>query len=302
MLKVLYYTSFFGEPLTQIGGFETHHVEDICTITTDRTSLTEADVVVFHIPDFHTFPSFKKAEQLWVAVSVESEANYPLQCIPEFMEQFDLRMTFRQNSDVPVFYFDPRVIDLMKVPARLKTRDALAVYFASNSFALNNRYELVADLMRYIKIDSCGKSQNNCQIVDDIGRVTKLDRIASYMFYLAFENSNCVDYVSEKLFDGLCVGTLPVYLGAPNVDEYLPGDKCIINASDFSCAEALARHLLDVSSDMEKYESYFAWKVKPFRQGFLDLARSQSVPAIRRLCSKVQESRSIKQIAGSAET
>lgn len=290
-LKLLYYTPFFGEPLTEIGGFTPHEAEDLCTITTNHNSLAHADAVVFHIPDFRSFPPFKPPKQLWVAMSVESDANYPLQCIPEFMSQFDLCMNFRRDSDVPVFYFGPHIIPLLLAPPKPKTRQAIAVYFASNSFALNNRYELFGELMKYIKIDSCGKSQNNCKLERDTGRMTKLETISSYFFYLAFENSNCVDYVSEKMFDGLLAGTVPVYLGAPNVDEYLPGNNCIIKVSDYPSAADLASHLLDLSKDIERYESYLAWKKEPLRETFLELARTQEAPALRRLCARIFEIR-----------
>jgi hypothetical protein len=43
-----------------------------------------------------------------------------------------------------------------------------------------------------------------------------------YKFYLAAENSREPDYVTEKLWQGLRAGAVPVYLGAPNVRLYLP--------------------------------------------------------------------------------
>src|SRR5262249_33260468 len=161
-------------------------------------------------------------------MSQESEANYPLQCTPEFMSQFDIAMNFRRDSDVPMLYVSLGQVPLLLTPPKPKTRQSIAVYFASNNFARNNRYELVSELMKFITVDSYGRSQNNCKPENDRGRVTKLETISSYLFYLAFENSNCVDYVSEKMFDGLIAGTVPVYLGAPNVDDFLPGNNCVI--------------------------------------------------------------------------
>src|SRR5262249_477022 len=152
-----------------------------------------------------------------------------------------------------------------------KFRRAPAVYFARNDLALNNRRELVDELMRHMEVDSYGKSQNNCKVEQDNGRMTKLDVISGYQFYLAFENSNAADYVSEKMFDGLIAGTVPVYLGAPNIDDYLPGRNCIIKVSDFASPAELARHLISVSKDKSAYEAHLAWKREPLRQEFLDL-------------------------------
>jgi hypothetical protein len=43
----------------------------------------------------------------------------------------------------------------------------------------------------------------------DHGGKTKLDTMARYKFYLAFENNNNVDYVTEKYFQALMMGTVP---------------------------------------------------------------------------------------------
>lgn len=54
---------------------------------------------------------------------------------------------------------------------------------------------------------SCGK-----------GRVAKWEEkhlLSSYQFYLAFENSNCRDYISEKFFKVLDKYTIPIVRGAP---------------------------------------------------------------------------------------
>jgi hypothetical protein len=41
------------------------------------------------------------------------------------------------------------------------------------------------------------------------GTQAKLKTIGQYKFYLAFENNNAVDYVTEKFFHVLIVGTVP---------------------------------------------------------------------------------------------
>ena len=123
---------------------------------------------------------------------------------------------------------------------------------------------------------------------------TKLKVISRYLFYLAFENSNSVDYVSEKVFDGLIAGTVPVYLGAPNIDDYLPGNKCIIKAGDFGNAAELGKYLLSLEKNRKEYESYLAWKKEPLRKSFLDLIEPEKTPALRRLCYRLMEVRALK--------
>jgi hypothetical protein len=50
----------------------------------------------------------------------------------------------------------------------------------------------------------------------------KLATMAQYRFALCFENSEFGGYVSEKIFDCFFTGTIPVYLGAPDVARSIP--------------------------------------------------------------------------------
>lgn len=53
---------------------------------------------------------------------------------------------------------------------------------------------------------------------------SKFEVLQDYEFCLCFENM-CMDgYVTEKLFDCLYAGTIPLYLGAPDILDYIPGD------------------------------------------------------------------------------
>jgi len=291
-LKIFYYTPYFDRSLNEAFGFSPSMAEDLCTVSTDSRDLAAADAVLFHLPNLKQIPPIgKRPGQLWVAMSMESDVNYPLQVNAAYMRHFDLRMNFRRNSDVPMLYFYPGHVPDLLTPPKWKYRRAPAVYFASNDHALNNRYQLVEGLMQHLKIDSYGKSQNNRKLLWDKRRETKLKVISRYLFYLAFENSNSVDYVSEKVFDGLIAGTVPVYLGAPNIDDYLPGKKCIIKASDFGNAAELGKYLLSLQKNRNEYENYLTWKKEPLQQSFLDLIEQEKTPALRRLCYKLMELR-----------
>ena len=47
----------------------------------------------------------------------------------------------------------------------------------------------------------------------------KLDFCAQYKFNIAFENSVSPGYVTEKVMQPLAVHSIPIYYGAPNVEE-----------------------------------------------------------------------------------
>lgn len=53
---------------------------------------------------------------------------------------------------------------------------------------------------------------------------SKFEVLSKYQFSLCFENMRMDGYISEKLFDCLYVGTIPLYVGAPDILKYVPAD------------------------------------------------------------------------------
>ena len=83
----------------------------------------------------------------------------------------------------------------------------------------------------------------------------KAEIYARYRFALVYENAQVPGYVSEKIFDAMRSGTVPVYLGAPNVEAYVPA-SCFVDRRRFASDRALAGFLGAVSE--ERYAEYLA--------------------------------------------
>lgn len=60
----------------------------------------------------------------------------------------------------------------------------------------------------------------------------KLGTASEYKFTICFENCAHPGYVSEKIFDCLAVGSIPIYLGAPDIDSIVP-KPCFIDFREF---------------------------------------------------------------------
>eukprot|EP01119_Soliformovum_irregulare_P020012 TRINITY_DN6433_c0_g1_i1.p1 TRINITY_DN6433_c0_g1~~TRINITY_DN6433_c0_g1_i1.p1 ORF type:complete len:180 (-),score=40.10 TRINITY_DN6433_c0_g1_i1:19-558(-) len=120
-----------------------------------------------------------------------------------------------------------------------------------------------------------------------------------YKFALAFENSIDESYVSEKMYQGLLSGTIPVYLGAPNVEKFLPTYKSkmksIIDASDFATSRDLAQFLLQVANNETLYNEYLKWKDTSPSASFADIIKKdmQKRYTLCDLCKKVGELKSL---------
>jgi alpha(1,3/1,4) fucosyltransferase len=80
----------------------------------------------------------------------------------------------------------------------------------------------------------------------------KHETLRKYKFCLCFENSVEEDYISEKLFDCFYAGCVPVYLGAPNVTNYIPAE-CFIDKWQFDY-RALWEHLFAMTNS--EYRSH----------------------------------------------
>jgi hypothetical protein len=70
----------------------------------------------------------------------------------------------------------------------------------------------------------------------------KYQKLSEYNFALAFENCELPGYITEKIFDCFYVGTIPIYLGAPDIKEYIPAD-CFIDMRDFKNYNELRKFL-----------------------------------------------------------
>ena len=272
---ILFYNNCFDDPFDLTNFSE--RVRNCCVF--DRSLYEKADAAIFHIPDL-TFgqPNLEdvarlnKADgQLWVAWSMESSVNYPALSDPSFMARFDLTMTYRRSADFWMPYCPDRSTwnEALRRPLPAKTAAAPLVMFQSAPFNKYGRAQFAGELMKEIQVDSFGRFLNNKSLPGpDHGRQTKLDTIARYKFCLSLENSIEEDYVTEKFYDPLLAGVAPVYRGAPNIDEFAPGEHCYIDASKFTSPRELAEYLHYLDKNTDAYNAYFAWRDRPLRATF----------------------------------
>jgi hypothetical protein len=290
-MLIIFYNTLWDEPLpiqTNLPGG--------CQISTDRSLIPKADVVVFHLPSlpvalFRDGSLQRPPGQRWVAWSMECDTHYPQMADVGFMAAFNLRMTYQLDSDVPVTYLPHNFITSIRcppdgIPMPFNQRSKMiANAFISSSYDRSGRGDLLQELMRLIPIDSYG---NQCRNVEespeDDGSTFKIRTIANYKFTLAFENACAPDYVTEKFYQPLLAGSVPVVLGAPNLETLAPGDQCFINVQDFDSAASLARYLLELADDEDRYQRYHAWRDRPLRPAFKALETQQSRSVMIRLC------------------
>lgn len=280
---ILFYNSFFGS----YPDWASFPCSSEYRFTNNRELLGDADAVVFHLPQWNEIGTVpKRRGQIWVAWSMESRGHTPVRNDPAIMRFFDVQMTFERSADVWCSYLPKREEweAAVSKPIPFKTGTAEAVMFQSAPSDLSGRNAYAAEFMKYMSVDSFGNFLRNKHLsVEDRGFSTKMDVVSRYKFSISFENTIENDYVTEKFFQPLLCGSVPIYMGAPNIDEFSPGDHCYIDVRKFSGPKALAAYLTDLARDEAEYSRYFEWRRKPLRPSFLRLLEDGETEAFCRL-------------------
>ena len=227
-------------------------------------------------------PQQREPWQRWVYFNIES----PYFAMLEYKENyvmddfkgklaFNWTMTYRTDSDVPMLHgwsiqktAEERKIAEFGINTLMAEKTKLAAALVSNCQNVKNgRGTYMKELAKYMNLDVYG----SCGTLKCDGHYTKhsCGKVKQYKFFLAFENSNCRDYISFKTWmQGFGNGAVPVVLGAFKEDylKQVPPNS-LIHADDFDSPEELAAYLLKLDMDDAAYLKYHEWR-KTYSIGF----------------------------------
>jgi hypothetical protein len=71
---------------------------------------------------------------------------------------------------------------------------------------------------------------------------SKYEALSRYTFSLTYENMELDGWINEKLFDAMLVGTIPIYLGAPDIADWVP-EECFVDQRRFAGYAELREYL-----------------------------------------------------------
>ncbi|RMB89833.1 hypothetical protein DUI87_33848 [Hirundo rustica rustica] len=229
-----------------------------CRFTTRRSRWCQADAVILHHRDvcgdgerLARLP--RLPTQSWIWFNMESPSHSSN--LSAMDNLFNLTMSYRRDSDIFVPYGELRLLGRPR-PVTIPRKSKLVAWVVSNWQEESLRVRYYQELRKHIPVDVYGKNHT------PLSHEHLLATISQYNFYLAFENSQHQDYITEKLWrNALSSGTIPVVLGPPreNYELFLPPDS-FIHVDDFGSARELARFLLELAWDAERYRGYFQWR------------------------------------------
>ena len=294
---VLIYTSFItdlpwsglknSQDFTQFKGQKCR--ETNCKLSYDKRDFTNSKVVIFHA---YNMPSRKEMfalkqrrpkDQVWVYFTLENPIVTshiaPHKNRRDLDNVFNWTMNYMRDSDIyhPYGFYLPLNHSEFAPPSssinHAKGKSKLAVWTCSGHGQVVKERKLrvlyVRQLRKHMPIDVYGKSaiyfhqpslKEKCMKDKAYGSSDCRSLLQNYKFFLAFENMNCEDYITEKYWcTPLELGLVPVVMGGADYKALaIPGSY--INVMDFPSIEKLAKYLLFLDQNDDEYNKYFEWK------------------------------------------
>ena len=187
-----------------------------CSLTTARREIGLADAVLFQTftaEERNEFRVVRPADQIWIVVGRESpniNARLKIFDTPAMGNLINWTINYRLDATIPRPYgvfarfanYTGNIDDCTSTAAGVnyaRGRTKKIAWFVSNcgDLVTSGRREYAEELGRYISVDVFGKCGDGYCSKSKWNDCVTMMR-ANYKFYLAFENSNCRGYITEK--------------------------------------------------------------------------------------------------------
>ncbi|XP_046573117.1 glycoprotein 3-alpha-L-fucosyltransferase A-like [Haliotis rubra] len=219
-----------------------------CEISTKEALISSAEAVIVHGV---RLPASKhpnnNMDQVWIMDGWESPLHYFSNTIfrSDWNGRFNWTMTYRLDSDIPYPYnrilFTGGTVNISDV---LRKKSRSIAWFVSHCGTPSKREVYVQELRKHIDVDIYGSCRYNKSYDCPKKRFVKCLGMlnTTYRFYLAFENSLCKDYITEKFFNTFRTSAIPIVRGGADYARLLP-EGTFINTASFDSPKSLANYI-----------------------------------------------------------
>ncbi|XP_050403914.1 glycoprotein 3-alpha-L-fucosyltransferase A [Patella vulgata] len=217
------------------------------------------------LPDLENYIKlYRKPEIVWLFFCLESPRATTTFHLLENLVNWTA--TYRSDSTIVAPY--EKWVPHQNLTAAIKPKrnyaegkTKMTAMFVSNCASSNDRLYYAYDLQKNITVDIYGYC-GTLKCPRNAGSKCFEMMSKVYKFYLAFENANCKDYITEKFFvNGLQHDVIPVVMGARKEDyEKVAPPNSFIHVDDFKSPEELAAYLQKLDQNDDLYNQYFKWK------------------------------------------
>lgn len=269
MMKDVKWTDIYGN-------FNSLLCPKTCNFTFDRNLLKVSNVVLFNARRIYQdifkdkLPiGARNSDQIWILHGTEPPWKIYLD-LSKYQTVFNWTSFPRPDSDVRTYYGnyeniyknETHIYKHRRKEAEddFKKRRKLIAWVVSNCHSENKREEYVKELTKYFQVDIFGHCSQNSGLVNGDRTIGQHDNIIThYKFYLAFENANCRGYVTEKFWNALRQGAIPVVMGDSEAYKRYAPPGSYIDTAWFETPADLVSYLKRVVSDGVSYRDHFEW-------------------------------------------
>ena len=208
------------------------------------------------------------------------------QHIPSFLDgPHAMSCTYHRDSDLPCFYgfytsLDGQQKNPFFFPNNTKFQNKIKEHINKTRIEtteiLKTKNESVLWLFSHCRfrarISYANQLIGNGTKIDMFGRCGKKDPcnrninclipiFQKYKFYLAFENSYCFDYITEKTWKSLLYGMVPIVYGAPmeSYTFHLPPNS-FLHVDNFTNPKQLSEYIEYLENNDDVYLRYHEWR------------------------------------------
>jgi hypothetical protein len=247
-------------------------------------TLLDADAVVIQgnrMPKH--LPTHRDSNQVFVFLNNEPPLFIQMTNLSRaiFVNYFNWTMTYRTDSDIPFPYGaivsndEQSYTDYLNNVGRERRnklhkkkyldKDYSAIYeqkdkgvfwIVSHCSTKSKREKYVDKMREHIKVDQFGGCNEN-----KIARKTyySTENWTRYKFYLAFENTYCIDYLTEKVYNWFELDIILVVRGGCDYTKFLPNGT-YVDANNFENAAALSNYLNKLGANKTEYINFLKRK------------------------------------------
>ena len=277
---ILYYTKFFGNSYWYNADAKSVYANDLhpehcpisantCYVTADSKLFSASDASLVHIRESVDYTRLaalpRRSDQRLVFFLKESPVHSPTLSSKQHGHLFNYTQTYRPDSDITAttlrdffWLFNHKIFpnyDFQSIIDRKKPGKRL-VAIVSNCGGSSNRLTYIKELKRYTSVDVYGRCGKECPKSVDCRQYA----YDEYKFYLAFENSLCEEYVTEKFFYALhSARIVPVVLGWAHYEAYMPSSG-YIDVREYASPRELAAYIDYLDRNTSAYLEYFHWR------------------------------------------
>ncbi|KAI6184792.1 Fucosyl transferase [Aphelenchoides bicaudatus] len=247
-------------------------------------NVLNASVVVFHAHDInkeHRLPMPTSSKQKFVFMSQEAAPSLDKESkgkwwksvinfhwIIGYMTKAHIKMPYggvfvdpatgRERNFQPIGNFNKEQV--------LSSKNIKGASWLVSNCESKERMNVALALKQHFHVDIGGKCSPDNKDLCPRGRDCN-PLISQYYFYLAFENENCVDYVTEKMVDLLSLSVVPIVMKRSVYQNIFP-PEAFVAVDDFSSVQKLADHLRFLIDNPDEYFKLIAWRNEWTRAGW----------------------------------